>query len=142
MTVKSVPRDTQDFQREPAFQLGRFKKAIHADFNDEFADDLLATLRRTPQTGKLADYEAKLAQARTGNVALIGPPLEGDGFQVCRFQRNLTADYTEGFAGDLLTYLDSQDKLTKYVYAFRQKLDNRLNDNFVPGQPYVERKAV
>jgi hypothetical protein len=139
---KGTNEQATEFVREPAFQLGRFKKALHGDFNDEFADDLLAVLGRVKHGGALADFQAKLTKVRKANHAVVGPPETGEGFQVCRFQRNLTVDFTEGFSGDLLTYLGTQDKLTKYVYAFRQKLDNRLNDNFVPGVPYVERRAV
>lgn len=54
-------------------------------------------------------------------------------FQLSRFKRTLSVQFNEAFAASLLDLLRQHNTLPKWLYTFRQKLDQRLNDNYVPG---------
>jgi len=106
----------------PAFQLGRFKKNLHADFNDPFVVALLAQLSG-PVPDRLGQFMDKLrkvqAQAVTPEV-----------FQVARFGYSIHADVNEALAGDVLDVLNKASTLSSPLYTFRLKLDQRLHDGF------------
>ena len=55
-------------------------------------------------------------------------------FQLGRFKKNLHADFNEEWGELLLGILNQHDQLPSPLYAFRQKLDQRLHDGYVPGQ--------
>jgi len=55
-------------------------------------------------------------------------------FQLGRFKKNLHADFNEEWGELLLGILNQHDELPSALYAFRQKLDQRLHDGYVPAQ--------
>ena len=79
----------------------------------------------------MADQNQAVAQPR---------PAEHDeyerkpAFQLGRFKKNLHADFNEEFGELLLGVLNQHEELPSPLYAFRQKLDQRLHDGYAPAQ--------
>jgi len=53
-------------------------------------------------------------------------------FQVNRFKKSIHSIWNEEFGELLLEILNDYDELPTALYAFRQKLDMKLHDGFVP----------
>ena len=131
------------FERRPAFQVNRFKKNLHSDFNSAFAGELLTVLYgREDLSAGLKAFRERLH----GVQGSAHPSFQLTAFGYYCYQ----ADFNERLAEEILDVLNQYEGLlmaqngtmTPHLYMFRRKLAVAIHDGFTAGQPYKNRRKL